>query len=42
METIVEKEEIKKENSEVREWIEEDDNEMDNMIDLCYELQEIP
>ena len=38
METIVEEEEIKKENSEVREWIEEDDNEMDNMIDPCYEL----
>ena len=42
METIVEEEEIKKENSEVREWIEEDDNEMDNMIDPYYELQEIP
>ena len=42
METIVEEEEIKKENSEVREQIEEDDNEMDNMIDPRYELQEIP
>ena len=42
METIVEEEEIKKENSEVREQIEEDDNKMDNMIDPYYELQEIP
>ena len=42
METITEKEEIKKENSGVREWTEEDDNEMGNMIDPYYELQEIP
>jgi len=38
METIVEEEEIREENSGVREWTEEDDNEMGNMIDLCYEL----
>ena len=36
--TIVEKEEIKKENSGVREWIEEDDDKMDNMMDPCYKL----
>ena len=38
IETIVEKEEIKKENSGVREWIEEDDDKMDNMMDPCYKL----
>ena len=38
METIVEEEEIKEENSRVREWTEEDDDEMGNMIDPCYEL----
>ena len=38
METIVKEEEIKEENSGVREWIEEDDNEMGNMMDPCYEL----
>ena len=42
METIVEEKEIKEENSRVREWTEEDDDEMGNMIDPCYELQEIP
>jgi len=38
METIVEEKEIKEENSRVREWTEEEDNEMSNMIDPCYEL----
>ena len=42
MKTIIEKEEMKKENSGVREWIEEDDDKMDNMMDPCYKLQEIP
>ena len=36
--TILEEEEIEKEKSGVREWTEEDDNEIDNMMDLCYEL----
>jgi len=36
--TIPEEEEIEKEKSGVREWTEEDDNEMGNMMDLCYEL----
>ena len=38
METIIE-EEIEKEKSGVREWIREDDDEMDNMVDLYYKLQ---
>ena len=38
METIVEEKEIKEENSRVREWTEEEDNELSNMIDPCYEL----
>jgi len=38
MKTIIEKEEIKEENSGVREWTEEDNNEIGNMIDLYYEL----
>jgi len=38
MKTILEEEEIKKEKSGVREWTEEDDNEMGNMMDPCYEL----
>ena len=42
MKTIIEKEEIKEENSGVREWTEEDNNEIGNMIDPYYELQEIP
>ena len=40
MKTILEKEEIKEEKSGVREQIEKDDNEMGNMVDLYYELQE--
>jgi len=38
METIIEEEEIKEENSGVREWTEEDDDEMGNMMDPCYKL----
>jgi len=38
MKTIIEKEEIKEENSGVREWTEEDNNEIGNMIDPYYEL----
>jgi len=38
METIAEEKEIKEENSEVREWTEEDDKEMGSMVDLYYEL----
>jgi len=38
MKTIAEEKEIKKENSGVREWTEEDDNKIGNMIDLYYEL----
>ena len=37
MKTIPEEEKLG-----VREWTEEDDNEMGNMIDPYYELQEIP
>jgi len=35
---ITEKEEIEEENMEVREWIEEDNNKMDNMVDPYYKL----
>ena len=39
METIKEKKkEIKQEGSGLREWIEEDDDEMGNICDLYYEL----
>jgi len=39
METIKEKKkEIKQEGSGLREWTEEDDNEMGNICDLYYEL----
>jgi len=38
MKTIPEEEEIKEEKSGVREWTEEDDNEMGNIADLYYEL----
>jgi len=38
IETIVKEEEIKEENSEVRKWMEEDNDEMGNMMDPCYEL----
>ena len=40
MKTILEKEEIKEEKSGVREWTEEDDDEIGNMVDPYYELQE--
>ena len=38
MKTILEEEEIEEENSGDREWTEEDENEMGNMVDLYYEL----
>jgi len=39
METIKEeKEEIEQENSGIREWTEEDDDEVGNMVDPYYEL----
>ena len=38
MKTIPEEEEIEEENSGVKKWTEEDDDEMGNMMDLCYEL----
>ena len=41
MKTIPEEEEIKQKKSGVREWMKEDDNEIGNMMDPCYELQEI-
>jgi len=40
MKMILEKEEIEEEKSGVREWTEEDDDEMGNMVDPYYELQE--
>jgi len=38
MKMIPEEEEIEKEKSEVREWTEEDDDEMGNMADPYYKL----
>jgi len=38
MKMILEKEEIKEEKSGVREWTEEDDDEIGNMVDPYYEL----
>jgi len=38
LETIKEKEEIEQKNLEIREWTEEDEKEIDNMVDLYYEL----
>jgi len=38
MKTIPEEEEIEEENSGVREWTEEDDDEIGNMVDPYYEL----
>jgi len=38
MKTIPEEEEIEEGNSGIREWTEEDDNEMGNMVDPYYEL----
>ena len=40
MKTINEEEEIEEENLGVREQTEEDNDEMGNMVDLYYELQE--
>ena len=42
METIEEEEEVEEEKSGVREQTEEDNDEMGNMIDPYYKLQEIP
>jgi len=38
MKTIAEKEKNKEESSGVREWMEEDDNEIGDMMDLYYKL----
>jgi len=38
MEIITEEEEIEKENSGAREWTEEDEEEIGNMVDPYYEL----
>jgi len=38
MKMIPEEEEIEREKSGVREWTEEDDNEMGNMVDPYYKL----
>jgi len=38
MKTIPEEEEIEKEKSRIREWTEEDDNEMGNLADPYYKL----
>ena len=38
IETIAEEEEIKEENSGVKEWTEENDDKIGNMIDPYYEL----
>jgi len=38
METIIKEEETEKENLGVREWIEEDDDEIGNIVDPYYEL----
>jgi len=38
LETIEEEEEIEQKNSEIREWTEEDEKEMDKMVDPYYKL----
>ena len=38
MKTIVKEEEIREENLGVREWMEENNDKMGNMMDPCYEL----
>jgi len=38
METIEEEKEIEQGDSRLREWTEEDDNKIGNMVDLDYEL----
>jgi len=40
METIKEEEETEQEKSGVREWTEEDDDEIGNIVDPYYELYE--
>ena len=40
METIVKEEETKEENSGIREWTEENEEKMGNMVDSYYKLQE--
>jgi len=38
METVREEEEIEQEKLGVREWIKENDNKINNMVNLYYEL----
>jgi len=38
MKTILEEEEVKEEKLGVREWMEEDEDEMGDMVDTYYEL----
>jgi len=38
MKTILEEEKIEEEKSGVREWTEENDNEIGNIMDPCYKL----
>jgi len=38
METIVKEEETKEENSGIREWTEENEEKMGNMVDSYYKL----
>ena len=38
MKMIPENEEIKEEKLKIREWMEEDDDKMDNLVDPYYEL----
>jgi len=38
METVKEKKEVEQENLGLREWTEEDDNEMENICNPYYEL----
>jgi len=38
MKTILEDEEIEEEKLEIREWTEEDDNKIGNLVDPYYEL----
>ena len=42
MKTILEKEKTEKEKTEVWEWTKEDKDEIDNMVDPYYKLQENP
>jgi len=38
LKTIEEEEEIEQKNSKIREWTEEDEEEMGNMVDSYYKL----